>query len=72
MVYLVSFLIVLFPAFSIFAFIKCWNRAFADNLDKKTRFKRFVYLLLAAIPMFLTLKIFQIIIDILNGSISLM
>ena len=52
MVYLVSFLIVLFPAFSIFTFIKCWNRAFADNLDKKTRFKRFVYLLLAAIPMF--------------------
>lgn len=72
MVYLVSFLIVLFPAFSIFTFIKCWNRVFSDNLDRKTRFKRFVNLLLAAIPMFLTIKLFQLIIDILNGSISLM
>lgn len=72
MVYLVSFLIVLFPALSIFIFIKCWNRAFSDNLDRKTRFKRFVNLLLAAIPMFLTIKLFQVIIDILNGSISLM
>ena len=72
MLYFISFFVVLFPFFSIFIFVKCWNRAFADNLDKKTRIERFGYLFLSAIPMYLTFKMFQVILGLLNGSISLM